>query len=278
MSGVARARSGAEEERSAAEARQAVEEARRALARWAEDTQTILARVSRVLDEHEALQDALQVSRDDGLQLRERVAALEADNAACRAQLGHLQATHVDLAGLVVEGLQGVLSQVMPQVPGGDTESPAAPAGPAPAAAEPPTRILLVDDEPHFPDLIAEFLLGRDFDVRIASSGEEAVEVVQEFAPRIVLLDLMMPGIGGMEALRQIKALRPDTSVIMATAIDDRDTARRALALGASDYVVKPLSLDFLESLLAVHAQGVLPVSLPAPSPDGPPPSVFARR
>jgi CheY-like chemotaxis protein len=66
-----------------------------------------------------------------------------------------------------------------------------------------------------------------------------------------------------METLRRIKAARPETSVIMITARDRPLVARKALAAGATDYLTKPLSLDFLESALAVHAAGPLPAPAP---------------
>jgi DNA-binding response OmpR family regulator len=81
----------------------------------------------------------------------------------------------------------------------------------------------------------------------------------------VVLLDMMMAGIGGMESLRRIKAARAETSVVMITAIDDRDVARKALAAGASDYLTKPLSLDLLDSALALHVTGPRPAAPSAP-------------
>jgi DNA-binding NtrC family response regulator len=62
-----------------------------------------------------------------------------------------------------------------------------------------------------------------------------------------------MPGIGGMEALRRIKGQRPDMCVIVVTGLEDLDTARRALASGAANYLIKPFTLDYLDSALALH-------------------------
>jgi CheY-like chemotaxis protein len=114
-------------------------------------------------------------------------------------------------------------------------------------------RILVVDDEAEFREVVAEYLAGKDLDVREAASGEEAVKRVAEFEPHIVLLDLMMAGIGGLEALREIKALAPRTSVIMVTAVQDLDAARGALARGAVDYVTKPFPFRYLDAVLEVH-------------------------
>ena len=114
-------------------------------------------------------------------------------------------------------------------------------------------RILLVDDQSNFREMLVEHLGGKGFEVREASSGEDAVEQVAEFHPHIVLLDLTMPGMGGLEALRQIKTVAPRTCVIMVTALDDLDTARGALAQGAADYLTKPFPLRYLDSVLAIH-------------------------
>ena len=87
-----------------------------------------------------------------------------------------------------------------------------------------------MDDESKFRDVLVEHLGGKGFEVREAGSGEDAVERVAEFDPHIVLLDQIMAGMGGLVALRQIKTVAPRTCVIMVTALDDLDTARRALA------------------------------------------------
>lgn len=124
------------------------------------------------------------------------------------------------------------------------------PEAPAPRVAP---RILLVDDESAFRDILAEYIGGKGFEVREASSGEDGVEQVAQFKPHIVLLDLTMAGMGGLEALRQIKTVAPRTCVIMVTALDDLDTARGALAQGAADYLTKPFPLRYLDSVLAIH-------------------------
>ena len=88
---------------------------------------------------------------------------------------------------------------------------------------------------------------------REAVDGEEALVRLEEYRPHIVLLDLMMTGIDGMETLHRIKTTAPDTCVIMVTAIEDLETAQRALFRGASDYVSKPFSMQYLDSVLEVH-------------------------
>jgi CheY-like chemotaxis protein len=123
----------------------------------------------------------------------------------------------------------------------------------APARRPVRARVLVVDDELEFRKVLAEYLEDRGFDVIEAQDGEEALTRVPDFHPHIVLMDVMMAGMGGVEALRRIKTTAPETCVIMVTAVEDIDSARGALALGASDYVTKPFSFQYLDSVLEVH-------------------------
>jgi DNA-binding response OmpR family regulator len=136
-----------------------------------------------------------------------------------------------------------------------------APVARAAAVTAPPrshgrARIMLVDDEPQFREMLAEYLGGEGFEVFEAGSGEEAVPLVPTRRPDVVLLDLMMNGIGGLETLRRIKTIRPETCVIMVTAVDDLDVARSALAAGAADYVTKPFTFQYLDAVLHIHVPG----------------------
>lgn len=124
-----------------------------------------------------------------------------------------------------------------------------------PAQAKRPVRarVLVVDDELEFRKVLAEYLEDRGFEVMEAQDGEEALLRAPDFHPHIVLMDVMMAGMGGVEALKRIKTAAPETCVIMVTAVEDIDSARGALALGASDYVTKPFSFQYLDSVLEVH-------------------------
>jgi len=114
-------------------------------------------------------------------------------------------------------------------------------------------RVLVVDDEPEMRKMVSEHLVENGYEVVGAADGEEALARMPEYRPNIVLLDLMMAGIGGMETLRRVKAMAPETCVIMVTAIEEIESAQTALARGASDYVTKPFSLKYLDSVLEVH-------------------------
>ena len=151
--------------------------------------------------------------------------------------------------------------------------------GPAPARGASPRRVLVVDDEEAFRSMVAMHLGNQGYEVSTATSGEEALMLLEKSAPQLVLLDLRMPGIGGMQALQKMKARYPDLCVVMVTAESDRSMAQEALALGANDYLKKPFDLDYLDAVLQIY----MPVSIarsasvhpaaaePAPIPTSPP-------
>jgi len=114
-------------------------------------------------------------------------------------------------------------------------------------------RVLVVDDEPETRATLAEYLQGKGFEVLQAAGGQEALRRLPEFRPHVVLLDITMPGFSGVETLRRIKALRQETSVVMVSGIEDMETARQTLALGAADYVAKPVDFTYLDSVLENH-------------------------
>jgi CheY-like chemotaxis protein len=127
---------------------------------------------------------------------------------------------------------------------------------PAPRAAiETPrrtrTRFLIVDDDAEYRTVLVELLARRGHDVRSAAGAAVALDDVLRAQPDVVLLDVAMPGMTGLEALPVIRALAPEVTVIMVTAATDIETSRRALAYGAFDYVVKPVDVTYLERSVA---------------------------
>jgi CheY-like chemotaxis protein len=130
------------------------------------------------------------------------------------------------------------------------------PGGPGPARGATPRRVLVVDDEEAFRSLVATYLGDQGYEVTIAASGEEALTRLEKSSPQLVLLDLRMPGIGGIQALQKIKARYPDLCVVMVTAESDRSIAQEALALGATDYLKKPFDLDYLDAVLQIYMPG----------------------
>jgi DNA-binding response OmpR family regulator len=101
--------------------------------------------------------------------------------------------------------------------------------------------VLLVDDEPKIHRLVHRILEPEGFAVLDAQDGQEAVEMVESHGPDLVLLDVAMPRLNGMEACRRIRGIS-DVPVVMVTAQAGEEALVRGLELGADDYVAKPFS------------------------------------
>ncbi|MGF1445968.1 MAG: phosphate regulon transcriptional regulator PhoB [Pikeienuella sp.] len=111
-----------------------------------------------------------------------------------------------------------------------------------------PARVLVVEDEDALSALLEYNLEKEGFEVRVSADGEDALLVIEEDKPDLVLLDWMLPGLSGIEICRRIRA-RPDTRdvpVIMLTARSDEDDRIRGLDTGADDYLTKPFSIPEL--------------------------------
>lgn len=114
------------------------------------------------------------------------------------------------------------------------------------------TRVLVVDDEPFVREVLSRFLSERGYQVDVAEDGQAALALIRDDAPDIVLLDLKMPRLGGLELLRILRDDGAELAVITISGHADEDTARESLDLGAADFINKPFDLEYLEtSLLA---------------------------
>ncbi len=107
---------------------------------------------------------------------------------------------------------------------------------------QPAIRVLVVDDEPAIRRALRPPLMELGFQVAEASRGEEALQALRAGGYDAVLLDINMPGLGGIETLRRIRALAPKLPVLMLTVRDREEDKVEALELGADDYVTKPFS------------------------------------
>ena len=111
--------------------------------------------------------------------------------------------------------------------------------------------ILLVDDDAAFRHVMAGELRRMGHEIVTAASGEEAVARVEQREPEIVLLDLRLPGMDGLETLKAIRGRNASIEVIMLTAYETVDTIRRALRLGACDYLNKPFDIATIRKAVA---------------------------
>jgi DNA-binding response OmpR family regulator len=114
----------------------------------------------------------------------------------------------------------------------------------------PVARVLAVDDDPMILELLRAVLTPRGYEVVTAQNGGDAVMLLEASAIDVVLLDVGMPGVDGMSALRRIRAAHPTLPVIMLTGNVDPAVGRATLQRGAFDYVTKPVDFDHLVRVL----------------------------
>ena len=121
---------------------------------------------------------------------------------------------------------------------------------------EAPTRLLIVDDEVDICGFLSCFFTERGFEVSVAHNGREALRILDEKGHDVMLLDIRMPVMGGMEVLKDLKKSGTSCKVIMVTKVDDPEKINEAKSLGAAEYLIKPLSLDELEKCVSNYARG----------------------
>ncbi|MGW8223577.1 MAG: response regulator [Syntrophobacteria bacterium] len=105
-------------------------------------------------------------------------------------------------------------------------------------------RVLLVDDEEEFVSALSERLMLRGIEVDSALNGEDALDRMEEKEFEVVILDVMMPGLSGLEVLRQIKSTHPNTQVILLTGHGATREGMEGMRLGAFDYLIKPVDIE----------------------------------
>jgi len=131
------------------------------------------------------------------------------------------------------------------------------------------TRILVVDDEVGLCDFISHYLRNRGFEVEVAFGALEALSLLQQTDFDLVLADIMMPTIDGLEMLRRIKEAKPQTVVVLMTAYASIDKAMKAITYGAADLLIKPFQMTTL--------LGVIKQSLENASTSNPPASPISQ-
>jgi DNA-binding NtrC family response regulator len=107
-------------------------------------------------------------------------------------------------------------------------------------------RVLLVDDEASFVETLSKRLVLRRLDVVTAASAEEALTILDREEIDVVVLDVRMPGIGGIEATRMIRKAHPAVEVILLTGHASLEASMEGMTMGAFDYLLKPVSIDEL--------------------------------
>ena len=112
-------------------------------------------------------------------------------------------------------------------------------------------RILVVDDEEPVREVLTEYFGAQGYAVEAVASGADALAAVKRGRPDLVLLDVRMPGIDGVETLRRLRGLDGGVAVIMVTANEDVGLARETLKIGAFDYVAKPFDFSYLDRAVA---------------------------
>ncbi len=113
-----------------------------------------------------------------------------------------------------------------------------------------PARILVVDDEATVAEIFQEFLTDQGHEIAVASTGEQAQQMIPQFNPDIVLTDINLPGTSGLEVMRFAKRHDPETAVIVVTGHASAATAIDALRQGAYDYITKPFDLDEVHQIV----------------------------
>jgi len=193
----------------------------------------------------------LMMPRLGGLEALKRIRALDPTIGVVvvtGVQDVELQRQALELGALAVFGKPISPEALAQALAPGERPTPA-PRRAAARAPAPPVegRILVVDDDPEVRVMLVEFCAEQDWEARGASDGSAGVRVIREWAPDVVLLDITMPGLSGVGALPAIFAVAPSARVIMVGGAEDVELSRRSLALGAFDYVTKPVDHAYLK-------------------------------
>lgn len=111
-------------------------------------------------------------------------------------------------------------------------------------------KVLVVDDEVEILNILTKYLKD-DYEILTASSGQEGIDVFEREKPPVIITDIKMPGMDGIELMRRVKAMDGDAEVIVITGHGDMEIAIESLRLGAVDFLLKPIDFDDLERAIA---------------------------
>jgi len=116
--------------------------------------------------------------------------------------------------------------------------------------AEPKGKILIVDDEESVCIFLAAFFQKRGYETMTGRSGDEVLTLMRKDRPSIILLDIAMPGMDGLQCLKKIREVNKNIGVIMITGLHNEKVAKEAIDLGAYAYVLKPFDMKYLEMVV----------------------------
>ncbi len=153
---------------------------------------------------------------------------------------------------VLVDAMERTLQQTAQAASPAQAAAPGGAPRAAPVAAGDGDFILVVDDEPQIRDLLKRFLSLRGYKVRVASDGQQALTMVEQEAPQLIVLDVYMPGINGVEVLRQLRRRKFTGGVILLTGSQDDKLLQEALDLGSVDVMGKPVDLERLALAIQV--------------------------
>ncbi len=119
-------------------------------------------------------------------------------------------------------------------------------------------RILVVDDEIAIVDILKAFLEDKEHKVFTAYDGVEAVEIAKRERPHIILLDIYLPKMDGIQVLQAVREFDETIGIIIMTGFREKDVAQKAIEMGAFDYINKPFDFDYLERALDTKLQLML--------------------
>ena len=111
-------------------------------------------------------------------------------------------------------------------------------------------EVLLVDDEIEFITTLSERLMLRGIQTSMATDGESALRRIEKDPPDVVIMDLLMPGINGLELLKQIESRNPDVRVILLSGRGNEEDCQEGKLLGAVDFLIKPVDINDLLNIL----------------------------